>query len=158
MYTEVKVPQLPENITDVTVAALYVTENQEVEYDQNLVDIETDKVILEVLAPAAGTIEKLQITTNQHVASEQVIMLLRTAVDSEISNQSIDTQSKEPIKIDMVTAATSDDKKPGENIETIDLEKIIGNSLFDRRGIICGSFGFMIGLVIGAMLTAVVLP
>ena len=52
MLVEVKVPQLPESVSEATLATWHKKEGDFVEYGQNLVDIETDKVVLEVVAPA----------------------------------------------------------------------------------------------------------
>lgn len=50
MTTEIKVPVLPESVADATVATWHVAVGDKVERDQILVDIETDKVVLEVPA------------------------------------------------------------------------------------------------------------
>ena len=54
MTTEIKVPVLPESVADATVATWHVQVGDSVTRDQVLVDIETDKVVLEVPAPADG--------------------------------------------------------------------------------------------------------
>lgn len=59
MSLEIKVPVLPESVADATVATWHKKPGDMVRRDENLVDIETDKVILEVVAPTDGTIEKI---------------------------------------------------------------------------------------------------
>ena len=61
MSIEVKVPQLPESITDATLVAWHKQPGEPVGRDENLVDLETDKVVLEVPAPAAGVIKELKV-------------------------------------------------------------------------------------------------
>ena len=52
MAIDIKVPQLPESVADATIATWHVKPGDKVSRDQNLVDIETDKVVLEVVAEA----------------------------------------------------------------------------------------------------------
>ncbi|MDO9450196.1 MAG: biotin/lipoyl-containing protein, partial [Rugosibacter sp.] len=59
MLIEVKVPQLSESVAEATLSAWHVKEGDAVGRDQNLIDIETDKVVLELPAPAAGVIVKI---------------------------------------------------------------------------------------------------
>ena len=54
MSIEVKVPQLPESVADATLVAWHKKAGDTVRRDENLVDLETDKVVLEVPAPADG--------------------------------------------------------------------------------------------------------
>lgn len=57
--SEIKVPSLPESIADATVAKWHVKEGTAVKRDQNLLDLETDKVMLEVLAQHDGVLKKI---------------------------------------------------------------------------------------------------
>ncbi len=59
MSTEIKVPVLPESVADATVATWHVSVGDKVTRDQNLVDIETDKVVLEVVAQHDGVITEI---------------------------------------------------------------------------------------------------
>jgi len=59
MSTEVKVPTLPESVSDATVAKWHKKAGDSVKRDENLVDLETDKVVLEVPAPADGVLESI---------------------------------------------------------------------------------------------------
>ena len=59
MTTEIKVPVLPESVADATVATWHVQVGDKVSRDQVLVDIETDKVVLEVPAPADGVVTEI---------------------------------------------------------------------------------------------------
>jgi hypothetical protein len=54
MTIEIKVPQLPESVTDATLVSWHKKPGDIVSRDENLVDLETDKVVLEVPAPASG--------------------------------------------------------------------------------------------------------
>src|SRR5690554_1436546 len=73
MAIEIKVPQLPESVADATVATWHVKPGDKVSRDQNLVDIETDKVVLEVVAPADGVIGEILAEEGATVVAEEVI-------------------------------------------------------------------------------------
>jgi 2-oxoglutarate dehydrogenase E2 component (dihydrolipoamide succinyltransferase) len=74
---EVKVPQLPESVTDATLVAWHRKAGETVRRDENLVDLETDKVVLEVPAPADGTIVEIKVTDGTTVQSGQVLAILQ---------------------------------------------------------------------------------
>ncbi len=76
MSTEIKVPVLPESVADATVATWHVSVGDKVSRDQNLVDIETDKVVLEVVAPEDGVITEINEQEGATVLGEQVIGLI----------------------------------------------------------------------------------
>ncbi|MGB3726207.1 MAG: 2-oxoglutarate dehydrogenase complex dihydrolipoyllysine-residue succinyltransferase [Glaciecola sp.] len=73
MAHEIKVPVLPESVADATVATWHVKAGDTVTRDQNLVDIETDKVVLEVVSPADGVITEILFGEGETVLGEQVI-------------------------------------------------------------------------------------
>jgi 2-oxoglutarate dehydrogenase E2 component (dihydrolipoamide succinyltransferase) len=76
MKIEIKVPQLPESVTDATLLAWHKKEGDAVARDENLVDLETDKVVLEVPAPSSGTLQEIKITGGTTVTSGQVLAIL----------------------------------------------------------------------------------
>src|SRR6186997_3209454 len=76
MTIEVKVPQLPESVTDATLVAWHKKPGEAVSRDENLVDLETDKVVLEVPAPSAGVIKELKVENGATVTSGQLLAIL----------------------------------------------------------------------------------
>jgi 2-oxoglutarate dehydrogenase E2 component (dihydrolipoamide succinyltransferase) len=70
---EIKVPVLPESVADATIATWHVKPGEAISRDQNLVDIETDKVVLEVVAPADGSLSDILAPEGETVTGEQVI-------------------------------------------------------------------------------------
>ena len=76
MTIEVKVPQLPESVADATLVAWHKQAGEGVQRDENLVDLETDKVVLEVPAPSSGTLTEIKIADGATVTSGQVLALL----------------------------------------------------------------------------------
>ncbi len=73
MSIEVKVPVLPESVADATIAAWHKKVGDKVTRDENLVDLETDKVVLEVPAPADGILSELLFQVGDTVSSGQLL-------------------------------------------------------------------------------------
>ncbi|MDQ7990164.1 MAG: biotin/lipoyl-containing protein, partial [Candidatus Dactylopiibacterium sp.] len=78
MIIEVKVPQLSESVSEATLVSWHAQEGQAVKRDQNLIDIETDKVVLETPAPADGVIVKIIKANGATVASGEVLAQIDT--------------------------------------------------------------------------------
>jgi len=76
MALEVKVPVLPESVADATIASWHKKPGDTVRRDENLVDLETDKVVLEVPAPADGVLKEIKFDTGATVTSQQVLAIL----------------------------------------------------------------------------------
>ncbi|MGC1387394.1 MAG: biotin/lipoyl-containing protein, partial [Steroidobacteraceae bacterium] len=76
MTIEVRVPQLPESVADATLVAWHKRPGDAVARDENLVDLETDKVVLEVPAPAAGVLKEITLTDGTTVTSGQLLALI----------------------------------------------------------------------------------
>lgn len=73
MSTDIKVPVLPESVTDATVATWHKQPGDAVKRDENLVDLETDKVMLEVPAPSDGVLEEIVKDSGATVTSDEVL-------------------------------------------------------------------------------------
>ena len=76
MSVEVKIPQLPESVSDALVSVWHKKPGDTVEQDENLVDIETDKVVLEVPAPQAGVLESIVEPEGSTVTAGQLIAMI----------------------------------------------------------------------------------
>lgn len=73
MSIEVKVPLLPESVADATIASWHKKIGDSVTRDENIVDLETDKVVLEVPAPADGVLEAIFFKEGDTVNSGQLL-------------------------------------------------------------------------------------
>src|SRR5690606_11577946 len=73
MSIEIKAPQFPESVADGTVATWHKQVGEAVKRDELLVDIETDKVVLEVVAPADGSLTEILFQEGDTVESQQVL-------------------------------------------------------------------------------------
>ena len=76
MSIEIKVPPLPESVTDATLVAWHKNAGDAVARDENLVDLETDKVVLEVPAPSPGVLAKLVVDNGATVEAGDVLAIL----------------------------------------------------------------------------------
>lgn len=76
MSIEVKVPVLPESVSDATIATWHKKVGDAVKRDENLVDLETDKVVLEVPSTVDGVIKELKFQEGATVLSQQVIAVI----------------------------------------------------------------------------------
>jgi 2-oxoglutarate dehydrogenase E2 component (dihydrolipoamide succinyltransferase) len=76
MAIELKVPVLPESVSDATIAAWHKQAGDAVKRDENLVDLETDKVVLEVPSPVDGVLKEIRHDTGDTVTSQQVIAII----------------------------------------------------------------------------------
>jgi 2-oxoglutarate dehydrogenase E2 component (dihydrolipoamide succinyltransferase) len=76
MTIEVRVPQLPESVADATLVSWHKKPGDRVVRDENLVDLETDKVVLEVPAPVAGVLKEIKLNDGATVTSGQVLAVI----------------------------------------------------------------------------------
>ncbi|KEZ77244.1 2-oxoglutarate dehydrogenase complex dihydrolipoyllysine-residue succinyltransferase [Salinisphaera hydrothermalis] len=76
MATEVKVPELPESVSEATVGEWQKKQGDAVERDENLLDLETDKVVLEVPAVAAGKLAEIKVQAGDTVQAGDVLAII----------------------------------------------------------------------------------
>lgn len=76
MSIEVKVPVLPESVSDATIATWHKKAGDAVRRDENLLDLETDKVVLEVPSPVDGVLKELKFQAGDTVTSQQVVAII----------------------------------------------------------------------------------
>jgi len=76
MTIEIRVPPLPESVTDATLVAWHRKAGEKVARDENLVDLETDKVVLEVPAPASGTLVEISAANGETVTAGDLLAVL----------------------------------------------------------------------------------
>jgi 2-oxoglutarate dehydrogenase E2 component (dihydrolipoamide succinyltransferase) len=87
---EIKVPVLPESVADATIATWHVKAGEAVTRDQVLVDIETDKVVLEVAAQADGVMGEIIHDTGATVSAEEVIGKMEAGASADKKDDSSD--------------------------------------------------------------------
>ncbi|MCK4706363.1 MAG: 2-oxoglutarate dehydrogenase complex dihydrolipoyllysine-residue succinyltransferase [Gammaproteobacteria bacterium] len=104
MSIEIKVPELPESIADAVVVNWYKKQGESIRRDEALVDLETDKVVLEVPAISSGVIEKIFFDEGSVVTAGQVLAIIdeTAAVSDEVvveSSNVIATAAKDSVDI-----------------------------------------------------------
>lgn len=83
MAIEVKVPMLPESVSDATVSTWHKKAGDHVKRDENIVDLETDKVMLEVPAPVDGVIKEILKPSGSTVNAQEVIAIIEAGAAAE---------------------------------------------------------------------------
>ena len=106
---EVKVPQLSESVAEATLLQWKKKAGQAVAADEILIDVETDKVVLEIPAPAAGVLVEILAGDGATVASDQAIARIDTAavVGAGASAEAPAQQAAAPVAASASTAATA---------------------------------------------------
>jgi 2-oxoglutarate dehydrogenase E2 component (dihydrolipoamide succinyltransferase) len=113
MRIEVKVPQLPESVAEATLVSWHKKAGDAVVRDENLIDVETDKVVLELPAPADGVIVELVRPDGATVTSNDVIAIIDTdakgavAVAPAVAAPVVAPAASGPAAATSTTAATA---------------------------------------------------
>ncbi|MDE2155658.1 MAG: 2-oxoglutarate dehydrogenase complex dihydrolipoyllysine-residue succinyltransferase [Xanthomonadaceae bacterium] len=135
MSIEVKVPVLPESVSDATIATWHKKAGDAVKRDENLVDLETDKVVLEVPAPVDGVLKEIRHDVGDTVNSEQVIAIIEAgAVAAAPAPAAKEAAAPAPAKAEAAkpaaaSASTAQLSPAGRRVateENIDPSKVAG--------------------------------
>src|SRR5699024_4982609 len=106
MSIEIKAPQFPESVADGTIATWYKKEGEAVKRDELLADVETDKVVLEIVAPEAGVLTSIIKQEGDTVESQELIATLEAGA---VANDAPAASKEEPAPQEESAAATSED-------------------------------------------------
>ncbi|MFZ3002250.1 MAG: 2-oxoglutarate dehydrogenase complex dihydrolipoyllysine-residue succinyltransferase [Undibacterium umbellatum] len=104
---EVKVPQLSESVAEATLLSWHKKVGQEVGRDENLIDVETDKVVLELPAPDAGVITQIIKGDGSTVVAGEIIAIIDTDASAKVSPMEV---SAAPVAVAAATSAPADAK------------------------------------------------
>jgi 2-oxoglutarate dehydrogenase E2 component (dihydrolipoamide succinyltransferase) len=85
MVVQVKVPALSESVSEATLLSWHKKQGEFVKRDENLIDIETDKVVLELPAPDSGVLTKIVKNDGDAVVANEVIAEIDTEAKGEAS-------------------------------------------------------------------------
>ncbi len=102
MSTEVRVPQLPESVADATLVTWHKKAGDTVARDENLADLETDKVVLELPAPVAGVLKSQNKEAGATVTSGELLAVIdeQAAAPAKAAEKTEARQAAEPRKAD----------------------------------------------------------
>ena len=96
---EVKVPQLSESVSEATLLEWHCKEGEAVKRDDILIDIETDKVVLEIPSPETGVLTKILKQSGDKVVAGEVIAMVDTAAQPSVASASVQPVEDSPIAI-----------------------------------------------------------
>ncbi|MBS62633.1 2-oxoglutarate dehydrogenase complex dihydrolipoyllysine-residue succinyltransferase [Salinisphaera sp.] len=115
MATEVKVPELPESVSEATVGEWQKNKGDKVGRDENLVDLETDKVVLEVPSTSAGVLAEIKVSAGDTVKAGDVLAIVEEGDGADAGDDSDEDASDDGKKAeadeDSDDDAKSDDSK-----------------------------------------------
>ena len=117
MTIEVRVPQLPESVADATIVSWHKKPGDVVARDENLVDLETDKVVLEVPSPTGGVLKEIRIGDGTTVTSGQVLAVIEegaTALPGARAPAIMSASSDATTRAQDATAAAQETAAKGE--------------------------------------------
>jgi 2-oxoglutarate dehydrogenase E2 component (dihydrolipoamide succinyltransferase) len=115
MSVEVKVPQLPESVSDATLVSWHKAPGDSVSRDENLVDLETDKVVLEVPAPVSGVLAEIKIDNGATVTSGQLLAILEPGEAAAAQSPAAAPASAAPAAAPVVAAISSPAATAGDD-------------------------------------------
>ncbi len=145
MSIEIKVPALPESVADATVATWHKKPGDQVRRDENLVDIETDKVMLEVPAPEDGILESILKDVGSTVSAQEILGILKPGKIKEEKKEDIKEEPKKEDK--KASLAATPDLSPSVRRAVaeheIDVGQIQGTGKAGRitKGDVLGALG-----------------
>jgi len=100
MSIEILVPSLPESVSDATLATWHKQAGEFINKDENLVDLETDKIVLEVPAPESGILSKILHQDGTTVSAGEVLAILAPQDSAETASQTNDNPTDKQANID----------------------------------------------------------
>ncbi|KTD26089.1 2-oxoglutarate dehydrogenase complex dihydrolipoyllysine-residue succinyltransferase [Legionella israelensis] len=124
MSIEVKVPVLPESVADATIAAWHKKEGDKVSRDENLLDLETDKVVLEVPAPADGILKEIVYKEGDTVEAGEILARLEEAGAEKEEEKSEKKKESREKEAEQKAEKEKEEPEKEEGSESIDGDKV----------------------------------
>jgi 2-oxoglutarate dehydrogenase E2 component (dihydrolipoamide succinyltransferase) len=112
MSIEIRVPQLPESVADATLVAWRKQPGQAVSRDENIADLETDKVVLEVPSPISGVLREIKVQTGTSVKSGELLAVIEEGAAANTATAATTTTA--PAAAPAATAAATGNGKAAE--------------------------------------------
>ncbi len=134
MSEEIKSPTFPESVADGTIANWVKKEGEAVSQDEVIAEIETDKVVLEVLAPSDGKISKIHKNEGDTVLSAELIGEFISGDSEELKTQTVEEEKPKEIATDLGSSQDLVDKKSGPAAKRIIEEKELNPSEIQGSG------------------------
>ena len=134
MSEEIKSPTFPESVADGTIANWVKKEGEAVSQDEVIAEIETDKVVLEVLAPSDGKISKIHKNEGDTVLSAELIGEFISGDSEELKTQTVEEEKPKETTTDLESSQDLVDKKSGPAAKRIIEEKELNPSEIKGSG------------------------
>ena len=135
MSEEIKSPTFPESVADGTIANWVKKEGEAVSQDEVIAEIETDKVVLEVLAPSDGKISKIHKNEGDTVLSAELIGEFISGDSEELKTETVEEEKPKEIATDPESSQDNlVDKKSGPAAKRIIEEKELNPSEIQGSG------------------------
>ena len=134
MSEEIKSPTFPESVADGTIANWVKKEGEAVSQDEVIAEIETDKVVLEVLAPSDGKISKIHKNEGDTVLSAELIGEFISGDSEELKTQTVEEEKPKETNTDLESSQDLVDKKSGPAAKRIIEEKELNPSEIKGSG------------------------
>ncbi len=112
MRVEVKSPTLPESVAEATLLSWHKQAGESVARDENLVDIETEKVVLEVPAPQDGVLQEVLKRDGETIGSNEPIAIIETEATGTSASQPSSTLASKERPADEAKPETTDNEAP----------------------------------------------
>ena len=136
MSTEVRVPTLPESVSDATVLTWHKQPGEAIARDENLVDLETDKVVLEVPSPVAGVVQELKVEEGAVVTADELLATVEAGAtaagpptEAPTSPEKAAAQAAEP------AAAADESADSGDQVLTPAVRRLVKEMNIDTSKI-----------------------
>jgi len=129
MAHDIKAPSFPESVADGEIAAWHKQEGESVTRDELLVEIETDKVVMEVVAPADGVIRKILVAEGETIESDQLLAVLEPGSVAKDSSRQEDVPKQEDAAKHKDAAKQGQDSAPtaeGDGDNKTDVDALLG--------------------------------
>ena len=122
MTIEIKVPPLPESVADATLINWHKKTGDQVSRDENLVDLETDKVVLEVPSPKSGILTEIKIKDGSVVKAGDILAVMTESSlvsASKDNNHASDASSSKNNSASDTSKNDSKDKKVSPSVKVL---------------------------------------
>jgi len=123
MSTEVRVPTLPESVSDATVLTWHKKPGEAIGRDENLVDLETDKVVLEVPSPVAGVVQELKVEEGAVVTADELLAVVDAGATAAATEPS--TSPEKPAEAPAAVAAAAETADTGDQVLTPAVRRLV---------------------------------
>ena len=112
MAIEFKLPELGENIESADVAEILVAEGDMVDSEQIVMELETEKAVVELPCPHAGKITRIHVAEGDSINVGSTVLTIEESVDAKVTADNTDVSSEKPVRDDSSSVAEATSSQP----------------------------------------------